>query len=545
MAYPALQLQKQVQKQQLVDLTKKKKAELEIDEQCGSGGSDDITSEDEDDRQRITKRLRKKSEQISPKKNKFSQEPLRLDDIKNALNERIVGQAYAIEILSPVLNTIHRRLRVPLEATQRVYTILTAGPTGTGKTELVRAVCTQFGCGQGQELAYLVHKEDMGTVFDSSSFNKYTGVGQGYSGYGDKSLITHFNEAITTFNDKYNQDPPYLVLILDELDKATHQVYNIFNSLFDKGELCGGSDKFVLPLKTFLLIFITTNYGEETNDKLLPATSVDKIKKEMLSVKIDPCDVGRMRLILPFFELTESDRKIIAGNALKKILFEYGHHKKMSSRFLESYTNYLMRRTQKDTRSMEKELIDAFDAVFNAHESRYSGNKNNFIIDFENAYVDLDIGIGDFRIVNQQHHAEYDHYICMYNTVDPYVPCVVLRVNGKIYQTYVLPFNQFTVVSSPMLTQMPTTAALSITSPPPHQQSPHFYESFYYEHKAAEIESFEREKEEYERKKIEFVEDTQKMINAVQEKANLVHTAFEDIKLMAEKMNNLNTMDVM
>lgn len=532
-----------------VDLVKEKEREFQSQsKEEGASGEEDSGSEEDsqkssyfgedDDEIYAAGRKRQRKEKKS-KKVVFARKLLTLEEVKGRLSTRIVGQSMAIEMLAPTFTFIQRRVRVPKEANQRVYTILLAGPTGTGKTEFTLSVRSLFGCAPGQELSYLVVKEDMGTVHDASHFNKYTGVGSGYAGYGDKTLITHFNDAITTFKTKYGTEPPYLFLILDEIDKASHGVYNIFNSLFDKGEMSGGSEKFCLPSKTFLVILCTSNYGT-MNNSLKPSTSIDLIKKEMLKRKLDPCDIGRMRMIVPFFELSEEHRRKIATNLLKNILLEYGHHKKLSPTFVNDYTNYLMCRSQKDSRSMEKELVDAFDAIFLAHECRYGDSKNNFLLHFQDADV-VDHSQGDFRKANRAHHAEYMSYIneAQENgntSLDPMIPCIVLKVNATVYQVYILPFNQFHKVSYPQFEEEMSSSS-SCESGGHHH---HHHQSSSSSLSKTEIESFRKEKEDFELTRKTFEAENAEVMDKVKTQMTNIKKEIDDLNVTVEKFNSMD-----
>lgn len=463
------------------------------------------------DRKRLRKLKDTKNNSTSTTtKPKFQMVSMTIGDIQKTLSDRIIGQPYAIECISPVLTFISRRSRIPKESTQRVYTILFAGPTGTGKTELTSSIRSLFNCDVGQELDYLVVKETMGTVHDASHFNKYTSVGAGYAGYGDKSLISKLNDAISTFKTKYRTPPPFLLLILDEIDKAASSVFNIFNSLFDKGELSGGSDSFTLPQETFLLILCTSNFGSH-NDRAFPSKSIEHTKEEMITKgKLDPCDVGRMRLVVPFFELTDKDRKTIASKVLQRIMTEYGHQKKLSDDFISSYTNYILRRSQKDMRSMEKEMIDVFDALFTAHESRYYDTKNNFLLYFKDAFL-VDYRIGDFKNGNSTRHDEYVNCIeeaeKIGKSIDSMIPCIVLQVGNVVHQTYVLPFNQFSIFK-----EAATEEDLI----------------------AAAKEELKNEIVQFESKRQAFIEDNEKAMNAFKSRVAMIQS---DLDIISHKVN--------
>ncbi|MFQ5528683.1 MAG: type VI secretion system ATPase TssH, partial [Thermoanaerobaculia bacterium] len=143
-------------------------------------------------------------------------EATRLLELENVLQESIIGQNEAIELVAETIRTAKSGMGNP-EAPIAVF--LFVGPSGVGKTELARVLATQvFG---GEQFLTPIN---MSEYQESHTTSQLKGAPPGYVGYGEGGLLT---EAVRRM--------PYSIILLDECEKAHRDVMNLFYQVFDKG----------------------------------------------------------------------------------------------------------------------------------------------------------------------------------------------------------------------------------------------------------------------------------------------------------------------
>jgi ATP-dependent Clp protease ATP-binding subunit ClpC len=171
-----------------------------------------------------------------------TEETARLLHMEEFLHKRIVGQDEAITVVSKAI----RRARAGLKDTRRpigVFTFL--GPTGVGKTELVRAL-SEFMFGTEDSMIRL----DMSEFMERHSVARLVGAPPGYVGYDEGGQLT---EAVRRKN--------YCVILLDEIEKAHPDVFNILLQIFDDGHLTDSRGRRV-DFRNAIVI-MTSNIGAE------------------------------------------------------------------------------------------------------------------------------------------------------------------------------------------------------------------------------------------------------------------------------------------
>ena len=231
--------------------------------------------------------------------------------LEETLHQRVIGQEDAIAAVSRAI----RRARVGLSNPNRpIASFIFCGPTGVGKTELTKALAaTMF----GSEEAMV--RLDMSEYMESQSVSKLIGSPPGYVGYGDGGQLT---EAI--------RRKPYTVLLLDEIEKAHPDVFNLLLQLLEDGRLTDSQGR-VVDFKNVLII-MTSNLGaqalsnqasdlgfafDSTADAQLARTRTRV--KEALQQFFRPEFLNRLDDIIVFEQLNRDEVAQIADLLLKDL----------------------------------------------------------------------------------------------------------------------------------------------------------------------------------------------------------------------------------
>jgi len=232
-------------------------------------------------------------------------ESAKLLHLEAELGKRVIGQRIAIDAVAEAI----RRSRAGLSDPQRpIGVFLFVGPTGVGKTELAKALAVQL---FNQEEAMI--RIDLSEYMEPHSVAKLIGSPPGYVGYEEGGQLT---EAL--------RRRPYTVVLLDEVEKAHHEVLNLLLQVFDDGRLTDAKGRTV-NCKNALFI-MTSNLG---SDRLLERlrTSTKQLGKDELLALIDPAlkahfrpeFLNRLDDILPFLPLTEHEVEGIVTLQLNRL----------------------------------------------------------------------------------------------------------------------------------------------------------------------------------------------------------------------------------
>lgn len=173
-------------------------------------------------------------------------ESMSLLHLEDTLHERIIGQEEAVRAVARAI----KRARVGLHSPDRpIASLIFSGPTGVGKTELAKALAaTVF----GSEDAMI--RLDMSEYMESHTVSKLIGSPPGYVGYDEGGQLT---EAV--------RRRPYTVLLLDEIEKAHPDVFNLLLQLLDDGRLTDAKGRTVSFKNTLLIM--TSNLGSKVIEK--------------------------------------------------------------------------------------------------------------------------------------------------------------------------------------------------------------------------------------------------------------------------------------
>lgn len=221
--------------------------------------------------------------------------------LENTLYERVVGQEIAVEAVSEAI----RRSRAGLSDPNRpMGAFLFVGPTGVGKTELAKALAKEL---FSQEEAMI--RLDMSEYMEKHSVAKLIGSPPGYVGHDEGGQLT---EAI--------RRRPYSVILLDEVEKAHPDVFNILLQIFDDGRITDSKGRTV-NCKNSLFI-MTSNLGSQqllSQKGELTKETVLSIVDPVIRSHFRPEFINRLDEILPFLPLQEKDMEKIVLIQLQQL----------------------------------------------------------------------------------------------------------------------------------------------------------------------------------------------------------------------------------
>jgi ATP-dependent Clp protease ATP-binding subunit ClpC len=170
------------------------------------------------------------------------EEKVRLLQLEEHLQQRVIGQDYAVGAVAEAV----RRSRAGLgDPSRPIGSFLFLGPTGVGKTELARALAEALFGSEDRMI-----RIDMSEFQERHTVNRLTGAPPGYVGYEEAGQLT---EAV--------RRTPYAVLLLDEVEKAHQDVFNVLLQLLDDGRLTDGQGRTVDFKNT--VVIMTSNLGSE------------------------------------------------------------------------------------------------------------------------------------------------------------------------------------------------------------------------------------------------------------------------------------------
>lgn len=227
-------------------------------------------------------------------------EAKKLLELEKALEKRVIGQHMALVSVSEAI----RRSRAGLQDPNRpIGVFLFLGPTGVGKTELAKAIAEQL---FNQEEAII--RLDMSEYMEKHSVSRLVGSPPGYVGYEEGGQLT---EAL--------RRRPYSVVLLDEIEKAHPDVFNILLQIFDDGRITDSKGRMV-NCKNALFI-MTSNLGSSLllEKKPLTKEAILKLVDPVLKSHFRPEFLNRIDEILPFLPLQESDMEKIVSIQLEQL----------------------------------------------------------------------------------------------------------------------------------------------------------------------------------------------------------------------------------
>ncbi len=234
----------------------------------------------------------------------------RLRGLEDRLMEKVVGQDEAVTL---VANAI-KRSRIQLTLQKRPASFIFVGPTGVGKTELVKQLSMEL-----FDTPETLIRLDMSEFMEKHSVSRLIGSPPGYVGYDEAGQLT----------EKVRRKP-YSIILFDEIEKAHPDVMNILLQILDEGKTNDAHGRTVSFANT--VIIMTSNAGSQKAETSLGfGKSAKDISKEKvlkaLNEFLRPEFIGRVDEIVVFNPLSEEDYKNIAVlmiNEMKTVLKDKG-----------------------------------------------------------------------------------------------------------------------------------------------------------------------------------------------------------------------------
>ena len=305
-----------------------------------------------------------------PVKRMLESEREKLLRMETELHKRVVGQNAAIEAVADAV----RRSRAGLQNEKRpIGSFLFMGTTGVGKTELVKALAE-----------FLFNDENMMTRIDMSEYqerhsvSRLVGAPPGYVGYDEGGQLT---EAV--------RRKPYSVVLLDEIEKAHPDVFNILLQVLDDGRLTDNKGRTVDFKNTILIM--TSNVGADiiqTFMEHLPAEGDDRQKMlsdcrgevlEVLKRTVRPEFLNRIDEVIMFEPLSQTDIRDILRMQMADLQEKLGENG-VSISFTQEFEDYMSTKGYEPAygarpikRLMQKELVNLLaKSILDGHVHRES-----------------------------------------------------------------------------------------------------------------------------------------------------------------------------
>ncbi len=210
----------------------------------------------------------------------------KLIHMEERLHDRVIGQDEAVEAVANAL----RRSRAGLSDPHRpIGSFLFLGPTGVGKTELARALA-EFMFDSEQAIV----RVDMSEYMEKHSVSRLVGAPPGYVGYEEGGQLT---ESV--------RRRPYAVVLLDEIEKAHPDVFNVLLQIMDDGRLTDGQGRTVNFTNTILIM--TSNVGSDRITGPMVDEGIREQIEEVLATTFKPEFLNRIDDVVIFHRLSRDD----------------------------------------------------------------------------------------------------------------------------------------------------------------------------------------------------------------------------------------------
>ena len=249
-------------------------------------------------------------------------ETKRLLNLESELRKRVVGQDRAVELVSDAI----RRSRAGIGDQNRpIGSFLFLGPTGVGKTELAKSLAEALFDDERSMV-----RIDMSEYMEAHSVARLIGSPPGYIGFDKGGQLT---EAV--------RRRPYSIVLLDEIEKAHQDVFNVLLQVLDDGRLTDGQGRTVNFTNT--IIIMTSNVGSE---KIIESKEINKDLEQKLLDDLRhyfrPEFINRIDDIIVFNKISKENMKLIVDTQLQKLVDELKATKNITLEITDNAKNALM-----------------------------------------------------------------------------------------------------------------------------------------------------------------------------------------------------------
>ncbi|MBI2252754.1 MAG: ATP-dependent Clp protease ATP-binding subunit [Armatimonadetes bacterium] len=249
-------------------------------------------------------------------------------EMETMLKKRIINQEKALKSVCSAVKMAHAGL---LSLTRPIGVFIFLGPTGVGKTELAKAMA---------EFLFENEKEiirfDMSEYMEKHSVAKFLGAPPGYIGYEEEGSLA-----------KFVRTKPYSVILLDEIEKAHPEIFDIFLQVFDEGALTDNKGRVINFCNS--IIIMTSNLGTSLVDQegnlILRNTALPEVQQEIIKIlrKTFRAEfLNRIDEIIFFTPLGKEELKKILNLNLEKIKEKLKEEKKIVLEIEEEAFNFLL-----------------------------------------------------------------------------------------------------------------------------------------------------------------------------------------------------------
>ena len=293
----------------------------------------------------------------------------KLSALEDALNEKIIGQNEATRLVASAV----KRSRVRTNNLHRPASFIFVGPTGVGKTELVKVLSEQL-----FDTPETLTRLDMSEFMEKHSVSRIIGAPPGYVGYDEAGQLT----------EKVRRKP-YSVVLFDEIEKAHPDVLNILLQILDDGKVTDAQGRTVNFENT--VVVMTSNAGSDRTENLLGfgKTQADGAKEKALKALesfLRPEFIARVDEIVVFSPLSnESLEKISSlmlnefAESLKEKLIDFSFDKSVCGYLAEKCDG--IKKGARELRNLIRREIEA--PIVDLIIEKGEGNISNIIISYD------------------------------------------------------------------------------------------------------------------------------------------------------------------
>jgi hypothetical protein len=269
------------------------------------------------------------------------------DEIMREIGNTILFQALAVQSIGDLLEAMHYGYSLfETGVRARLHKRIMSGPSGVGKTEMVRTLRRWLCMDQGDYWEHQFIDIDASECIDQTTINKVIGSGSGYADSDSQHTLVHrliaackspqlklaerLDKKSTAYRAAMREyeregDPPFIVLFIDEIDKAHMDFITALNGLLGEGtmEASTGGHRFRLPLKTHLAIIFTSNFGaddiaqmELENDYLAERYVVAAMSARGLG----KCSIERFGTHIIFYRISDTDLRVVIRRKIESCM---------------------------------------------------------------------------------------------------------------------------------------------------------------------------------------------------------------------------------